>query len=108
MHMNQTSQWNDLLEQLDPISTYYYFWTKEVAPPTLYRTAHIENINRVNRVASPFELLYNRAPRLFRPNDINSKSSPTMIQHAAQVARESINTMLRSNVLYPKIPIIGE
>lgn len=67
-----------------------------------------KNTNRGNRLASSFEIIFSRSPRLSGLDLPFPSSIPTMQEYNAHIARRKIRSMLRSNVRDHDIPDVGD
>lgn len=78
--------------------------TSEIASEAVYG----KNINNGSHLASAFQLLYKRSPRISGTDKIDNKPVPSIQEHSAHVARQRVNTLLRTNIRDPYLPAIGE
>ncbi len=77
---------------------------KTDAVDLVIEAAYGKNICKGNKLASSFEILYGKIPRILDKYDGTGKTPVTIEQHAKSSARSRLNRMLRSNVRqYPTI-----
>lgn len=62
-----------------------------------------KNINCGNRIASSFEVIYNRSPLISGEAEFPKQPPPSMCSYCTLVARQIIDTRLRSNLRDPII-----
>ena len=74
----------------------------------VHEAVYAKNINRGGRIASSYELLYNRSPRLYGTRTPESSKIPSIPEYNAHICRARVNTMLRSQVREVQPLDIGE
>lgn len=68
----------------------------------------MEKINRGSNLASSFEMIYGRSPRLYGVDNISRMALPTVEDHKTHVARRLIDAILRLNARDPEKARVGD